>query len=235
MRRLELGAIKDCYIAAKPGAKCATLSQQIESGKIDITGYAIIGLLIGTNDIDNVVYSEFGPVGYKVNCKNHHAPAKPVSMNDVLQNFVRLLQVVGAANPNAVLVVLALIPRLGDWDWSYPFTLQFNDFIQKLCCQGKMGNNRLIFAPTYKFFLSQGAPVVSYYAWDGIHLSQEGLKRVRQCAQQALADGNIKCKGHWKRKPQGRGQAPEAKRRRLMQGNNVVFQVATRIDAQGHA
>lgn len=221
VRRLPKDAICNAHIISRPGGRCLTLLDEIKAAKLDITGYSVIGLLIGTNDIDNVVYSQFGPVGYKLSCKNHHAPDKPVTLSQVQQNFSLLLSHMLHKNPTAVVVVFAVIPRLGDWDWSKAFTFQFNQFLESQCCIYQSKGVRVIFAPSYKFFTYKGLPQSCYYGWDGIHLSDRGLSRIKQCAQQAMSTKNVVRGGVWKRSRQVCQQGRE--RIRARRGNVIVF------------
>ena len=71
------------------------------------------------------------------------------------------------------------------------------------------------------FFQREGKPVPSFYRWDGVLLAESGLKRIKQCLQQALNDGNLMKGGVWKRRPAGR--ALEGIRTRKIRGNLVVF------------
>ena len=172
--------------------------------------------------IDRAVYSTFGPVGYKRFMRNHHAPEHVVTLDSVKTDFINLIEQVRYQNPSACIVPLAVIPRLDDWSWSKSFYIELNDFIQRWCCDQQSQGSKAIFVTSYSLLLKKGEPVSDYYKWDGIHLSEKGLLRVKQCIQQAISSKNICKGGEWKRKPQGWGN-PSGKRRRVVKGNLIVF------------
>ena len=144
--------------------------------------------MVGTNDVDNVVYSLYGPVGYKLKVRNHHAPKTPVSLEDIKADFDNMVDFIRDFIPCGTIVVVAVIPRPGDWAWSQELVIQFNDHMQIRCCKEQAIGRQAIFVPTYKFFLKGGPPVARYFVWDGIHLSGLGLKRIKQALQQALSE-----------------------------------------------
>ena len=80
LRKLQDTDIKDTKIEARPGSRFATMYKTIRTGRIAVMGYKVVCMMLGTNDIDNIVYSQYGPVGYKLKMKNHHAPDKEVTL-----------------------------------------------------------------------------------------------------------------------------------------------------------
>ena len=222
LRRLGSRDIKDCDILARPGKTFRTLKFDIQAGRICLKDYSVIGLLVGTNDIDNMVYCRFGAVGYKVRRKNHHAPNRHVNIDSVKADFHDLINVVRSVNDKAVLVLVAVIPRLGDWQWSKEYAIQVNDMMQRWCCAEVEKGKNTIFAPIYKGFIKGGVPDRRFYARDEIHLSVLGISRLRHFLRMAMSNDNIKKGGSWKRQPLGWGQ-PSGKRRRVQVGNLVTY------------
>ena len=222
IKRLSSSDIKDCCIISRPGRTFASMTRDIRQGVVKVAQFSVVATVLGTNDVDNLVYSRFGPVGYKVRSRNHHAPAHPMTLSHKHDDFIHLMCTIKDFNPQASLVILAVIPRPGDWDWSKQFSYELNDYMQKWCCTQQDAGSNAIFVPAYGMFQKSGQPVRAYFAGDGIHLNESGLFRLRQCLRQALADHNIASKGSWKRKPKGRGQ-PSGKRRRKEVGNLVYF------------
>ena len=223
LKRLTQSDIKGTKLVAMPGKKFASAYKDIKAGRITVAHKSAVAIMLGTNDIDNVVYSQFGPVGYKLQVKNHHAPPHPVTMQDVVRDFDTLVQCVRQLNPEGTIVIVAVVPRKGDWPWSKDLVIELNDHMQVWCCGQQQEGNNAIFVPSYKFFLRAGLPKPEYYAWDGIHLSNEGLRRIRQALQQALSEASLRRGGFWRRKPEGRGN-PRESRKRVEQGNLIVFQ-----------
>ena len=145
-----------------------------------------------------------------------------------IKDFHSLMNTVKAKNPQATIVICVSIPRLGSWAWSKPFSLELNDYLQQWCCAQVGHGNKAIFAPTHAFFQKNGLPLRGLYRWDGVHLSdaglqriRQGLQRIRQCLQQALSDSNLDRAGAWKRQPVGRpGPCFHS---RKVRGNLFVF------------
>ena len=226
LKKLPEDAIKDCKIVPRPGKKIHSLCKELREGQIDIDGYEVIGLLIGTNDISDWVVCEHGLVGYRTKLKWCHVPRKTVTWDMVLANFGRLMETIRQLNSSATIVMSSIIPTPGDWEWSKEACIELSDHIQRWCCEQQESDIPCIFTPTHKFFMKNGKPVMEYFGWDGVHLSESGLGRVRQSLQQALSDKNQTAKGKWRRRPEGRGVGPtEIKRLRKgkVSGNRIVF------------
>ena len=145
-----------------------------------------------------------------------------MSFQDICQDFELLVDHIRDILPFVTIVVSSIIPRLGDWEWSKGWVIKMNDYMQVWCCEQQQQGRSAIFVPAYKFFLKEGRPMPIYYAWDGIHLSDMGLRRIKQALQQALGQSNLAVGGRWKRMPQGWGK-PTLRRKRKVVGNNIVF------------
>ena len=218
---MDKSAIKNCRIIPRPGKTFWTMNIEIKQGKIKVQGYKVIAFLLGTNDVDGVVSCKFGVVGHKRKYRNPIMPRRFTDMNSIINDFHSLMNTVKARNPQATIVICGSIPRLGDWAWSKPFSLELNDYLQQWCCAQVEDGNKAIFAPTHAFFQKSGLPLPDLYRWDGVHLSDAGLQRIRQCLQQALSDSNLDRGGAWKRRPVGR--PGPCFRSRKVRGNLIVF------------
>ena len=197
------------------------MNREIRQGKIKIGGFDTIAFLLGTNDIDSAVYCKFGVVGYKKRYRKPIIPKQFVDMDTVKRDFLSLMDTVRSFNSTATIVICGLLPRLGDWAWSKEFSFDMNNFLQVWCCQQVAKGGRAIFFPSYKFFQKHGKPSPTYYRWDGVHLSDEGLRRAKQFLQQALSNSNLNRGGVWKRRPAGR-QVPGLRTPKV-RGNLIVF------------
>ena len=221
LRHLDRNAINNCKIIPRPGKTYRTMDEEIRRGKINIANFKVIAFLLGTNDIDGAVYCKYGIVGYKRQYRKPILPKRFVDMDSVKNDFLRLMDTVQTVNSHATILILGLLPRLGDWVWSKALCIELNDFLQVWCCEQVAEGRRAIFFPGYKFFQKGGEPLREYYRWDGVHLSNEGLVRAKQFLQQALADSNIKRGGVWKRHPAG--WAFPGLRTPKVQGNLIIF------------
>lgn len=223
LRRLQDSDFKNTKLVSKPGARFDTFSREIQQGRIDLAPYSTIVLLVGTNNIDNLVYSKYGPVGYKLYAKNHHAPPTPVTMDSIIQQFLALVQRIREVVPLATVIVTAVIPRKGDWKWSGTHSFTLNNVMQSWCCQQQLQGNKAIFIPSYKFFTKRGQLRQELYSGDGIHLSDKGLKVIRQAVQQAMSDTSLSSGGFWRKQPMGWGR-PKRIREPRQVGNLIVYE-----------
>ena len=72
-----------------------------------------------------------------------------------------------------------------------------NDGLRELCELSP----RLLFNPTYKFFVKCIQPQEQYYSQrDHLHLRGAGVLRLRQAFQQALVPKNLTAHRHWRRR-----------------------------------
>ena len=221
LRHLDSRALNNCKIVPRPGKTYSSMNREIRQGKIKIGGFNTIAFLLGTNDIDSAVYCKFGVVGYKKRYRKPIIPKQFVDMDTVKRDFLSLMDTVRSFNSTATIVICGLLPRLGDWAWSKEFSFDMNNFLQVWCCQQVAKGGRAIFFPSYKFFQKHGKPSPTYYRWDGVHLSDEGLRRAKQFLQQALSNSNLNRGGVWKRRPAGR-QVPGLRTPKV-RGNLIVF------------
>ena len=146
---------------------------EIKQGKVKVQGYKVIAFLLGTNDVDGLVSCKFGVVGHKRKYRNPIMPRRFTDMNSIIKDFHSLMNTVKARNPQATIVICG----------SKPFSLELNDYLQQWCCAQVEDDNEAIFAPTHAFFHKNGLPLPDLYRWDGGHLSDAGLQRIRQCLQ----------------------------------------------------
>ena len=174
LRHLDRNAINNCKIIPRPGKTYRTMDEEIRRGKINIANFKVIAFLLGTNDIDGAVYCKYGIVGYNRQYRKPILPKRFVDMDSVKNDFLRLMDTVRTLNSQATILILGLLPRLGDWVWSKALCIELNDFLQVWCCEQIAEGRRAIFFPSYKFFQKGGEPLREYYRWDGVHLSNEG-------------------------------------------------------------
>ena len=152
LRRLPDDAIKDCSIVARLGKTFRTLRRELENGLVSIKDFEVIGLLIGTNDVSDLVFCRYGMVGYREKLKWCPAPRQEVTWEVVNENFGRLMGAVRDLNHTAVLVISGIIPRPGDWQLSREWCVALSDWMQQWCCEQQRLGKPVIFSPTYKFF-----------------------------------------------------------------------------------
>ena len=91
------------------------MDEEIRRGKINIANFKVIAFLLGTNDIDGAVYCKYGFVGYKRQYRKPILPKRFVDMDSVKNDFLRLMDTVRTLNSQATILILGLLPRLGDW------------------------------------------------------------------------------------------------------------------------
>ena len=204
LRRLDSRAISNCKIIPRSGKTYSSMNRGIRQGKIKIGGFETIAFLLGTNDIYGAVYCKFGIVGYKKRYCKPIIPKQLVDMDTVKRDYLHLMVTVRSFNSTATIVICHLLPRLGDWARSKEFSFDMNIFLQVWCCQQVAKGRRAIFFPSCKFFQKHGKSSPTYYRWDWVHLSDEGLRRAKQFLQLALSDSNSNQGGVWKHRPAGR-------------------------------
>ena len=166
------------------------------------------------------MYCKFGIVGYKKRYRKPIIPKQLVDMDTVKRDFLNLMDPVRSFNATTTIVICGLLPRLSDWAWSKEFSFDMNDFLQVWCCQQVAKGRRAIFFLRYNFFQKHGKPS-TYYSWDRVHLSDEGLHCVRQFLRQELSDPNLNQGGVCKHRPAGR-QVPWLRTPKV-HGNLIVF------------
>ena len=172
-------------MAPYPGYTLARISDLIAFGQVNVKNYSAILLHFGTNDIP--------PTWDK-----HHKKHMVKSIDAVVQEYKSLVQLIRRDNSQAYIVLSAIIPRPIDHAKTKLRVEAINNKVQQWCCT----QNRLIFQPTYKFFIKAGSPVLSYFSpSDRLHLRGAGIKRLQQCMQQALSEKNLAKANHWRRKP----------------------------------
>ena len=115
--------------------------------------------LLGTNDIDGVVYCKFHIVGYEKRCHMPIIPKQLVDMDTVKRDSLNLMDTVRSFNSIATIVICGLLHRLDDWAWSKEFSFDMNNFLLVWYCQQVAKGRR---------------PSSTYYRWDGVHQSDEG-------------------------------------------------------------
>ena len=222
LKQVDTNAIKNCSVIPRPGKTFRSMTLEIHSNKLSIEGVDILGILLGTNDLSDLVYCRFGLVGSKKLFKHPILPKSFVDMAKIQLDFLWLIDTIRQKNPGVTLVICGTLPRLGDWYWSREPSFALNAFLEKWVRQQAAAGHQALYVPAYKFFQKNGLPCREYYKWDGVHLSAKGGARLTQCLQQALSDANIRRGGVWKRRSLDQLKST-GMRIRKVSGNLVVF------------
>lgn len=118
-----------------------------------------------------------------------------ISPPHIFQEFIDLINTIWEFNSECIIIFSAIIPRPCDHQESDLIIRETNSLIKQYC----NNSDKLIFNPTYRWFESQGWPIITYYSyWDRLHLSEQGVRVLTQALQMALADRNIELKSHSK-------------------------------------
>ena len=119
-------------------------------------------------------------------------------MTDFIAYFQKLVYIEREVNNHAIKVLVAVVPRSGDWRWRKQYFIQVYDEMQKRCCSECSSGRQAFFVQTYHMFIAFGDTQREFYTLVCIHLSNVGFTTLIR----VFTDG---------------------KRRRLQMGNNVVF------------
>lgn len=167
---MAVTAVKNTLVLPLPSLTVARLTEDIASGSIQICGYEAVLFHVGTHDIPAPAMGSLLPIAA------------------VLQNFKILLSVVRESNPSCLVVLSAILPRPVDHLHSWYRVRQVNHGLRTLC----FGHDKVIFNPSYKFFVSHGLPLPQLFSsLDSLHLSTPGVSRLRQAFQQAMSPVNL--------------------------------------------
>ena len=174
--------IRNTEVVALPGYTISGMADRIAFGKVEVSDVAALLIHVGTNDIPPLS----APLGQQVK-----------SFQAIKAEYKALIDVVRSFNPHCYIVMSAIIPRPVDHVLTWYRVQRVNDGLRELCELSP----RLIFNPTYKFFVKCGQPQEQYYSQrDRLHLRGAGVLRLRQAFQQALAPKNLATLRHWRRR-----------------------------------
>ena len=179
--------VKATVIQPFPGINIARLKDKIAFNNIKVKGYKAILLHVGTNDI---------PPSRQRNAQQ--GLVSPI--DSIVNSYKHLISVIRRFNANCLIVISAIIHRPVDFLLTHYRVKAVNLGLQHMC----EGSTKLIFNPTYKFFLYKGEPDLQYYAGDKLHLNGGGVLRIQQAFQQALSDVNLKKANHCRHSGWGR-------------------------------
>ena len=162
--------MKSTHVSFHKGFKVLDLADLIRFGKIDVTGFTLILVHGGINDLDEVIKS--GKILY-------------MFVQDFIRRYVVLRDMVRRRNRNALVVFSAVLPRAGDFKTFYPYVSGVNFALRKWCA--KSGGSS-IFVPTHEQFLVRGLPRNELFSnSDGLHLNGAGVERLEAYFQQVMS------------------------------------------------
>ena len=126
------------------------------------------------------------------------------------------MKLISKQNKDAKVVLVGIIPRLGDLQLSSDLVSKINDLYTDWWLEHSLER---IFVPSASFFkVTDGTLNPNFYFKDLIHLSfPSGMNRIKQCLRKGMSDHNSKKGGHYK------VAKPEQVRKRKLNGNLVVF------------
>lgn len=172
---IGIGTIRDSVVTILPTVTVQQLTGDIALDAVEVGGFGAVLLHVGTNDIPSL------GVGYR----------RPIGA--IVEDFSALLDVIRAKNSSCQVVFSAILPRPLDHLHSWFRVQQVNQGLRSLCSS----ESNVIFNPTYKFFVSHGAPNLAYFSsLDHFHPSAVGQSRLRQAFQQALSPVNLERGNH---------------------------------------
>ena len=200
--------IRATTLVALPGFTIRRLTDHIAFGRVQVSEVSALLIHVGTNDIPasrsavpggaaksfSVLQAEYKALLVVVRAHNSQCPIIVVLSQQVLSQqvlYFLLSTLVLTLYIDVVLslsIVSAILPRPVNHALTWFRVEQVNDLLRELCdCSPK-----LLFNPTYTFFVKHGLPQEQYFSTgDRLHLSGAGVIRLRQAFQQALSWTNI--------------------------------------------
>jgi lysophospholipase L1-like esterase len=153
--------IPNTVVRPYPGITIDRMVRTISQCPDLISGYKKILLHVGTNNVNGM------------------------SVDQILDNYVCLVNKVKSINYDANIIVSAIIPRPVDFDRTDDKVKAINKRLQALCKQ--LG---VQFATTFRPFLKGGTPVRNWYAIrdGGLHLNLDGARKLCQFFTQVLSN-----------------------------------------------
>lgn len=159
--------LKHCYfpnhadLCAIRGATSDTLINKIRTDDIPWLQYKLVIIHVGTNDVQNGDGLTF------------------------INRLPTLVAEIKVRNPYVHIVFSAIIPRLLDHVDTDQIIRRLNGDVKSWCKDRYWAT----FYPTYKTMVYQGLPdlVGNYWADDGLHLKDRGIKRMSQILKNIVA------------------------------------------------
>ena len=176
--------LKKTVVVTRPGATPKKILEYITRFPVTILNYKVIVLHIGTNWlsqkaewslylrlVNNVISSDcYREELAKLNPPPANGPA--IVFRDT---FVEIINFIMVANPQAKILLSALLPRKWDHDRRHLIRISYNNILKKMA-----DGTKIFFIETYRpFFDSQGNLKNSLFAYDGLHLSYAGSTVLR--------------------------------------------------------
>jgi lysophospholipase L1-like esterase len=150
--------VRDCNTISLSGAKIDELSRFLFFHTSILNNTECILIHCGTNNI------------------NKNTPSEIVSKLESLINKIK------ETNPTLTILLSAILPRPIDNTTTGESVKYVNMELKKLCPLWGV-----CFVASYKMMFRRGTPVEAYYQ-DGLHLNENGTRRLRQYFSQRLAD-----------------------------------------------
>ena len=145
--------LHETYVQAFPGARIYTLLQKIRLGKIRITGYKIVILHVGTNDLQEL------------------------SVEDLVHRMKQLVQTVRQKNSSAAIVVSQILHRPRDTETEDKKRVAVNKALQKLT--NELRPNCYSWY-TWRVTQNKDKSVnLNLFAKDKLHLNFQGISKIR--------------------------------------------------------
>ncbi len=151
------------------GRTVREISDMIFFNKVDVTGYSIICVHAGTNDINQLIESG--------NIAN-------TSIHDVMGYYSALRANIRRRNTFALILFSSVLPRADKFYQYLPLIRGLNFAIEKMCSKSKGAS---IYIPSYKWFIQRGNPVKALYAQDGLHPNGAGNDTLQAGLQQMMS------------------------------------------------
>ncbi len=159
---------RDTEVKYFKGRTVSQLSDMVFFGQVDVSGYSVIYIHAGTNDINDLVNT--GKI-------KHVLPYQVLELYQALRANIR------RRNSSAIILISSIIPRLDNYACYDPLVRGINFCIEKWCAKS---GGTTIFVPSWKWFVSRGMPIQAYYAKDGLHPNGAGNGALQAGIQQAL-------------------------------------------------
>ena len=150
---------RDADVVVYRGATLKTLTKEVRSRKIDLSGTQLCIIHIGTNDVDNGDFDVIVP-------RYHELVSQIVRHNYIIK-----------------LVITSILPRPVDFEKTQWIIQQVNADLKRLC----YFKSNLHFNHMHKSYMIGGRPNQLLYASDGLHLSYKGHIKATQILKNLVA------------------------------------------------
>lgn len=158
-----VNGLNDTYVQAYPGANIQKIIGLMQQGYIDLAGYKIIIVHVGSNNL--------------------HSPN--VNRMEIANLYNYLLKLIRRGNPSAAIVLSEIVPRTYENENQVNQRMDINRIIEQVV---RIQDFRCYFFRSYRALTIKGSLHADeqYYAIDGLHLNMRGTSKLR-----ASINGNI--------------------------------------------